>query len=158
LIEQILIVLTNPNIVFLLLTIGVQAILIELYSQEAGWPASLCGMPVACDVWIGCPAGELVWYHLPHHAFVLFLLDIKAPTTCTDRAGVGSLIAGALVLFNSPGVPSFQRVSVPLVVGTSFFTGLLFTGILIFALRAQKAPIRTGWKAWWAHRNGSHAA
>ena len=38
-------------------------------------------------------------------------------TVCGD--GVGSLIVGALVLFNSPNVPSFQRVSVPLIVGVS---------------------------------------
>ena len=55
-----------------------------------------------------------------------------------------SLIIGSLVLFNSPSVPSFQRVSVPLVVGTSIATGLLFFGILLFAVRAQKTPIRTG--------------
>ncbi|MCK5429505.1 MAG: hypothetical protein KAI94_08545, partial [Anaerolineales bacterium] len=37
-----------------------------------------------------------------------------------------------------------QRVSVPLVVGTSIATGALFFGILLFAIRAQKTPIRTG--------------
>jgi membrane-bound serine protease (ClpP class) len=54
------------------------------------------------------------------------------------------LIVGALVLFNSPNVPSFQRVSVPLVIGTSIFIGLIFFGILLFAIRAQKTPIRMG--------------
>ena len=54
-------------------------------------------------------------------AFVLFILDIKAPTHgALTAAGVGSLIVGALVLFNSPSVPTFQRVSVPLVIGTSY--------------------------------------
>jgi len=50
-------------------------------------------------------------------AFVLFVLDVKAPTHgALTAAGLGSFILGALVLFNSPGTPSFQRVSVPLVV------------------------------------------
>lgn len=78
-------------------------------------------------------------------AFVLFVLDIKAPTHgALTAAGVASLIVGALVLFNSPGVPSFQRVSVPLIVGTSIATGALFFIILGFALRAQRSPIRIG--------------
>ena len=78
-------------------------------------------------------------------AFVLFILDIKAPTHgALTTAGVASFIVGALVLFNSPGTPQFQRVSVPLVVGMGIFLGLLFLGILVFALRALHVPIRAG--------------
>jgi membrane-bound serine protease (ClpP class) len=71
-------------------------------------------------------------------AFVLFILDIKAPTHgALTTAGVASFIVGALVLFNSPGTPQFQRVSVPLVIGMGIFLGLLFFGIMMIALRAQ---------------------
>ena len=55
-----------------------------------------------------------------------------------------SFIIGALVLFNSPSVPSFQRVSVPLVIGTGIFLGLIFFTIVLFALRAQRRPVLTG--------------
>ena len=41
-IEQLLAILTNPNIVFLLITIGVQAILIEI-SNPGGWVAGFIG-------------------------------------------------------------------------------------------------------------------
>jgi membrane-bound serine protease (ClpP class) len=76
---------------------------------------------------------------------VLFLLDIKAPTHgALTAAGVGSLIVGALVLFNSPTVPNFQRVSVPLIVGTSLATGAISFTVLLIAMRAQKAPVRVG--------------
>jgi membrane-bound serine protease (ClpP class) len=82
-------------------------------------------------------------------SFVLFVLDIKAPTHgALTAAGVGSLIVGALVLFNSPGVPAFQRVSVPLVIGMSLMTGTTFFIILLFALRAQHAPVRMGQESW----------
>jgi membrane-bound serine protease (ClpP class) len=78
-------------------------------------------------------------------AFVLFLLDIKAPTHgALTAAGVGALIVGALVLFNSPGTPQFQRVSVPLVIVVSIATAAVFFVILLIAIKAQKAPIRTG--------------
>ena len=57
-------------------------------------------------------------------AFVLFILDIKAPTHgALTAAGMVSLIVGALVMFNSPNVPDFQRVPVPLIIGASLSTG-----------------------------------
>ena len=49
-----------------------------------------------------------------------------------------------LVLFNSPGTPQFQRVSVPLVIVVSILTAAVFFVILLIGVRAQKAPIRTG--------------
>jgi membrane-bound serine protease (ClpP class) len=145
-IEQILATLTNPNIVFLLLTIGVQAILIEI-SSPGGWIAGFIGVVCLALATYGLGILPVNWFGLIFlaTAFVLFLLDIKAPTHgALTAAGVGSLIVGALVLFNSPTVPNFQRVSVPLIIGTSLTTGAISFTVLMIALRAQKAPIRTG--------------
>jgi membrane-bound serine protease (ClpP class) len=145
-IEQLLATLTNPNIVFLLLTIGVQAILIEI-SSPGGWIAGFIGVVCLALATYGLGILPVNWFGLIFlaTAFVLFLLDIKAPTHgALTAAGVGSLIVGALVLFNSPTVPNFQRVSVPLIIGTSLTTGAISFTVLMIALRAQKAPIRTG--------------
>jgi membrane-bound serine protease (ClpP class) len=145
-IERLLNTLTNPNIVFLLLTIGVQAILIEI-SSPGGWVAGFIGVVCLALATYGLGVLPVNWFGLIFlaTAFVLFILDIKAPTHgALTAAGIASLIVGSLVLFNSPSVPSFQRVSVPLVVGTSIATGSLFFVILIFAIRAQKTPIRMG--------------
>ena len=43
LIEQLLLIVTDPNIVFLLITIGVQAIIIEI-SSPGGWVAGFIGV------------------------------------------------------------------------------------------------------------------
>lgn len=145
-IESLLGVLTNPNIVFLLITIGVQAILIEL-SSPGGWIAGFLGAVCLALAAYGLGVLPVNWFGLIFLAiaFVLFILDIKAPTHgALTVAGVASLIIGALVLFNSPGTPSFQRVSVPLVVGVSLVTAGIFFTILTFGLRAMKAPILTG--------------
>ena len=78
-------------------------------------------------------------------AFVLFIVDIKAPTHgALTAAGIGSFIVGALVLFNSPGTPQFQKVSMPLVILIGILTGAMFAFIIGLALRAQKVPVRTG--------------
>ena len=141
-IEQILNMLTNPNIVFLLLAIGVQAILIEI-SNPGGWLAGTIGVVCLALATYGLGVLPVNWFGIIFLilAFALFILDIKAPTHgALTVAGVTSLIVSALVLFNSPNVPSFQRVSIPLVIGTSIATGLIFFVILIFALRAQLLP------------------
>ena len=156
-IEQILAVLTNPNIVFILLSIGVQAVLIEI-SSPGGWVAGFIGVVCLSLAVYGFGVLPVNWFGLIFlvTAFVLFVLDIKAPTHgALTIAGVGSLIVGALVLFNSPATPEFQRVSVPLVVVSSLITGGSFLVILVFALRAQKAPIRMGVEiANWEDRDG----
>ena len=149
LIEQLLTVLTNPNIVFILLSIGVQAVLIEL-SNPGGWVAGFFGVVCLSLAAYGLGVLPVNWFGLVFlgTAFVLFVLDIKAPTHgALTTAGVISLMVGALVLFNSPATPQFQRVSVPLVVISSLFTGGIFAAALLFAIRSQRIPIRTGQEA-----------
>ncbi|NIM95163.1 MAG: nodulation protein NfeD [Anaerolineales bacterium] len=149
LIEQLLQALTNPNVVFILLTIGVQAILIEL-SSPGGWVAGFIGVVCLALGVYGLGVIPVNWFGLIFMgiAFVLFLLEIKAPTHgALAAAGLGSFIAGALILFNTTQSPSFQRVSVPLVVIVGIFVAATFMFIVGMALRAQRRQVTTGAEA-----------
>jgi membrane-bound serine protease (ClpP class) len=146
LIEQLLQLLVDPNFVFILLSIGVQAILIEL-SSPGGWVAGFIGMVCLALAAYGLGVLPVNWFGLAFLiiAFVLFIVDIKAATHGgLTAAGIGSFIVGALVLFNSPGTPPFQRVSLPLVVLVALVIGISFAIIVGFALRAMKKPVITG--------------
>jgi len=146
LIENLLQLLVDPNFVFLLLSIGVQAILIEL-SSPGGWVAGFIGAVCLALAAYGLGVLPVNWFGILFIliAFVLFIVDIKAPTHGgLTAAGIASFIVGALVLFNSARTPSFQRVSVPLVVAVAVITGILFSIIVGFALRAQKRPVLIG--------------
>ncbi len=145
-IEQLLLIVTDPNIVFLLITIGVQAIIIEI-STPGGWVAGFIGVICLGLATYGLGILPVNWFGLLFivTSFVLFVLDIKAPTHGgLTAAGVGCLIVGALVLFNTPVTPSFQHVSVPLVVGVSVVSGAIFFAIMMVAIKAQQAPVVTG--------------
>jgi membrane-bound serine protease (ClpP class) len=145
-IEQFLLILINANISFLLIAIGVQAVLIEI-SSPGGWVAGFIGVVCLTLAVYGLGVLPVNWFGIIFMitAFVLFILDIKAPTHgALTAAGVASFIVGALVLFNSPGTPEFQRVSVPLVVATGLTIGMLFFAILMFALRAMRVPVSMG--------------
>jgi membrane-bound serine protease (ClpP class) len=144
--ESALTVLANPNLVFLLLAIGVQAILIE-FSNPGGWVAGFVGAVCLLLAVYGMGLLPVNWFGVLFMAlaFVLFVLELKTPTFgALTAAGAGAFIVGALVLFNSPNVPNFQRVSVPLVVGVGVGLGLIFFVIMGFALRAHKTPVRMG--------------
>lgn len=145
-IEQLLLFLTDPNIVFAFFSLGITCIIIEI-SSPGGWVAGFIGVICLSLSVYGLGVLALNWFGIIFlvTAFVLFILEIKTPTYgALTVAGVASFIIGALVLFNSPGTPQFQRVSVPLVVGVSASIGLLFVGILLFALRALRVPISSG--------------
>jgi membrane-bound serine protease (ClpP class) len=148
-IEQLLAMLTNPNIVFLLITIGAQAIFIELGSP-GGWVAGFIG--VVCLALAGYGLGWLPvnWFGIIFlvTSFALFILDIKAPTHgALTAAGIITFVVGALVLFNSPGTPQFLQVSVPLVILVGLLTGAMFGVLVGFGIRAMKTPIRAGREA-----------
>ncbi len=146
LLEDLLKLLTNPNIVFLLIAIGTQAIFIELGSP-GGWVAGFIGVVALALATYGMGVLPVNYFGLIFIiiSFVLFVLDVKAPTHgALTMAGIGSFVVGALSLFNMPGTPDFVHVSVPLVFTVALLIALMFTAILTLALRAQKRPIQTG--------------
>jgi membrane-bound serine protease (ClpP class) len=137
-IENLLQLLTNPNILFILLTIGVQAIFIEL-SNPGGWVAGFIGAVCLILAVYGLGVLPVNWFGILFliTAFILFILEINAPTHgALTAAGTISFIIGSLVLFNSIETPGFPQVSVPLVVSTGIFlAGGIFV-VLRFAIRA----------------------
>ncbi len=145
-IESLLGVLTNPTLVFLLLTIGIQAVLIEL-SSPGGWVAGFIGVVCLALAAYGLGVLPVNWFGIIFIiiAIVLFILELNTPTHgALTAAGVISLIVGALVLFNSPSVPSFQRVPLPIILGVSLASGGIFFIAVMFAVRAQRSPVRMG--------------
>ncbi len=146
LIEQLLQVLTDPNVTFLLITVGIQAILIEI-SSPGGWVAGFIGVISLALGTFGLGVLPVNWFGLIFlvTAFVLFILDVKAPTHgALTITGITSMIVGGLVLFNSSNTPTFQRVSVPFVVGVSLVSAAFFMTVLAFAIKAQRRPVEVG--------------
>ena len=147
--EQLLVILTDANVVFILLSLGVLALQVEL-THPGTWLPGFIGVVCLALAFYGLGLLPVNWFGLIFlvTAFILFILDIKAPTHgALTAAGVASFIVGALMLFNTPSVPnvpSFERVSVPLVIGVGLAFGLFFATVVTFALRAQREPVRSG--------------
>ena len=147
--ESLLNILANPNISFLLLAVGVQALLIELSNPGAWIPGFVGVVCLALFVYsIGVIPVNLLGLVFIVTAFVLFVLDVKAPTHgALTAAGIASFIAGALVMFNSPLRPGqirVQPISIPLVVAVALSNGAFFAFIVGKALQAQRIPLAMG--------------
>ena len=145
-VEQLLLALANPLLLGILLTLGVQAILIEL-SSPGGWVAGLVGVLAIGLALYGLGQLPVNWLGLGLIivAFVLFMMEVKA-TTHGALAATGTLllIGGMLVLFNTPTTPEFLAMSIPAAVSLGGLTGIFFLFIVGKALRAQRAQTITG--------------
>ncbi len=146
LLETLLNILTNPNIVYLLLSAGGALWMLEL-SAPGGWVAGFLGTVCLALAFYGLGVLPVNWFGIIFiiAAFVLFVIDVQAPTHgALTTAGAGSLIVGALVLFNSSGTPDYFRVNVPLVIATAVVLAASLAALLIFAFRAQSRPALGG--------------
>jgi membrane-bound serine protease (ClpP class) len=140
--EQFLHIITNPTIAFILLTLGVNAILFEL-SSPGGYAAGIVGGICLLLAFYSLGVlpvnyAGLIFIAL---AFVLFIVDVKAPTHgALTLGGIVSLVAGALLLFNSP----IYRISVAAVVSVAVVTGAFFAFAIAKVIQVQKRPVVTG--------------
>jgi membrane-bound serine protease (ClpP class) len=141
-VEQFLHIITNPTIAFILLTLGINAILFEL-SSPGGYVAGIVG--AICLLLAFYALGVLpvnyaglIFIGL---AFVLFLVDLKAPTHgVLTVGGIASLVAGALLLFNSP----LYQISIGAVVSVAVVTGLFFAFAVAKVIQTHRQPAVTG--------------
>ena len=147
--ELLLNLLANPNISFLLLAVGVQALLIELSNPGAWVPGFVGVVCLALFVYsVGVIPVNLLGLIFIITAFVLFYLEAHTPTHgALTVTGIASLVVGALVMFNSPLRPGqirVQPISIPLVFGVALVNGALLVFIFTKAFQARRAPLAMG--------------
>lgn len=144
---KILNVITDPNIAYILLMIGIYGIFFELYNPGAIFP----GVIGAISLILGFYALQTLPVNyagllLIVLAVVLFLLEIKIPSYgVLTIGGVVSMLLGSLMLFESP-LP-FLRVSWKVVVAATAATAAFFIFAIGMALRAQKRKPTIGREA-----------
>lgn len=142
LVEQFLHTITDPNIAYILLIIGLNGLLFEL-ANPGGFLAGVIG--AICLVMgfyaLGVLNVNYTGLGLIALAFLLFVADIKAPTHgVLTVGGIIAFILGSLILFNTP----FYRVSRGLIASVAFLTAAFFAFAVGAALRAQRMQPTTG--------------
>jgi membrane-bound serine protease (ClpP class) len=139
-VEGFLHTITDPNIAFLLLTLGMNAIIFEL-SQPGGYISGVLGAICLVLALFSLGVLSVNWTGLIFVAlaFILLIADVKAPTHgILTVLGVSSFILGSMILFSSP----FAQVSLTLVVAVGLTTGVFFAFVIAKVFGAhQRRPI-----------------
>jgi membrane-bound serine protease (ClpP class) len=140
-------ILTDPNIVSVLMSIGLVLIIVEIRTP-GGWVAGTLGTICLGLAFYGLGVLPVNWLGLVFIilALVLFVLEVKAPTHgVLTVAGAALLAVGAIILFNQPEIAPFGRLSIPLVIGQSILLAAIFFFLAMMALRAQARRPTTGY-------------
>lgn len=143
--EQLLHVITDPNIAFILLTLGLNGLLFELASPGGGAAGIIGGICLVLALYaLGVLSVNWTGILFIILAFVLFVVDVKAATHgLLTLAGIASFIFGALILFNTP----IYSVSLALVVSIALATGGFFAFAVGKVVQARLRPATTGREA-----------
>ncbi len=145
LLERFLSFITDATIAWILLIVGVNGILFELSSPGSYAPGIVGAICLLLAFYvIGALDVNYIGLLFIALAFVLFILDIKAPTHgLLTAGGILSLVLGALILFNSP----VYSVSWLAIVSVSLVTGGFFAFVVAKAVAIQRRQPTTGAEA-----------
>jgi len=144
--EKILDMLSDPNIVYILMMLGFYGILFELYNPGAILPGI---------VGVICLILALYSMHtLPVNyaglalivfAIILFLLEIKIISHgLLAIGGVVSLLLGSIMLFRTSSTPDIVSLSWSVIITSTLVTATFFLFVVGMGLKAQRLKPVTG--------------
>jgi membrane-bound serine protease (ClpP class) len=144
--EKILDIISDPNIAYILLLLGMYGILFELYNPGAILPGI-----------VGVIALILAFYSmqtLPINyaglaliifAIILFLLEIKIVSHgLLAIGGVISLLLGSMMLVKSGSSLEFVRISRGVIISATIVSAFFFLFVVGFGIKAQRLRVVTG--------------
>ncbi len=139
-------VISDPNIAFILMMIGVYGILLEFWNPGTFLPGTVGAISLILAL--------IAFTVLPVHygALGLMILGIalmvgEALTPGFGILGIGGVlafIAGAVFLFEGGDADISFAISIPLIIGIAVLTAALIFGVIAAALQARKRPTATG--------------
>ncbi|UCG51388.1 MAG: nodulation protein NfeD [Candidatus Latescibacterota bacterium] len=144
--EKFLARISDPNIAYLLMLLGIFGIFFELQNPGAIFP----GVVGAIAILLAFFALQLLPVNLAGLALIvlaiiMFLLEIKIPSGgLLTIGGIVSMLIGSIMFIDSP-LP-FMRVSFAVIIPAVIVTALFFVFGVGMGLRAQRRKVTTGEK------------
>jgi len=144
--SRLLSIVTDPNIAFILLMIGVYGIIFEFWHPGLAGP----GIVGAICLLVGLMALSLLPLSIAGLALLVLAIGLMAAEAFTPGigvlglGGVVSFILGGLFLFDPSGADIDFAVAWPVVVGAAIANALLLIGVLGMFLRVRRRKVVTG--------------
>lgn len=142
--QRLLDVITNPNIAYILMLIGIYGILFELYNPGSILPGVVGGICLILGLYsLQTLPVNYAGLLLIVFAVILFLLEIKIPSYgLLTIGGIAALVLGSIMLFEN-SVP-FIRVSWEVILTMVLLSILFFVFAIGMAIRTQRTKPTTG--------------
>lgn len=143
---QLLSILADPNVAFILLLIGVYGILFEMYAPGLVGPGVLGGICLLLAL-AGLALLPVNYAGLGLLLFGIALMTAEALSPGVGALGIGgavAFIAGALFLFDPAGADFELQVAWPLIVVATISSLLLSTFVFAMAMKARQRKVATG--------------
>ncbi|GAA5187324.1 nodulation protein NfeD [Ferrimonas gelatinilytica] len=141
---RLLAVLTNPNVAYILMLVGIYGLILEFYNPGVGLPGVLGGICLLLAMY------ALQMLPINYAGLGLMLLGItlmilEALSPSFGLFGIGGVIAFALgsTLLMDSDLPGYQ-IALPLILALSITSLGLFTLVLSLLLKVRKRPVSTG--------------
>lgn len=144
--EAILEVITNPNIVFILFSLGSLGLAMELYNPGAIVPGVVGAICIILALF-GMQALPINYAALALIlvAIIMFLLEIKVTSYgVLSIGGTIALVLGGLMLVDSPA--GFLRVSLPVIITVTICVGGFLLFAVGFVIRSHRKQVTTGYE------------
>jgi len=136
--------LSDPNVAYILMMIGVYGILFEIYSPGAIFPGVAGGISIILALYAfqTIPI-TFAGVFLILLGIVFFILELKIISHgVLGIAGIISIIIGSVMLIDLPR--SIFAISWKSIVAVAILSGIFFFGVLSYAIKAQLTKVKTG--------------
>jgi membrane-bound serine protease (ClpP class) len=136
--------ISDPNVAYILMMIGLYGILFEIYSPGAIFPGVVGGisMILALYAFQTIPI-NLAGVFLIILGIIFFVLELKIISHgVLGVAGIVSIVVGSIMLIDLPG--SIFAISWKTIATVGVLSGLFFFGVLSYAVKAQLSKVKTG--------------
>lgn len=145
--ERFLLLLSDPNVGFILLTLAIYGLIFELSNPGLVFPGVIGGialiLALASFAAIEVNVAGLLFIAF---AIVLFIADIKVPSHgILTSGGIASFVLGSLLLTQNQA--PFLRISLTLILVIAALTAGFFMFAVGAGIRAQRRKVQTGREA-----------
>lgn len=143
---EILDLLSNPNISYILFLIGIYGIFFELYNPGSVFPGVVGAIAIILALYsMQTLPINYAGLALIAVGIILFLLEIKITSYgLLTIGGIVSLFFGSIMLFQSDDSLEYVEVSLSLIIPLVIATSLFFIFVVGAGLKAQQRKVATG--------------
>jgi membrane-bound serine protease (ClpP class) len=136
--------LSDPNVAYLLMMLGMYGILFEIYSPGAIFPGVVGGISIILALYAfqTIPI-SFAGVFLILLGVLFFILELKVISHgVLGIAGIVSIVLGSVMLIDVP--KSVLAISWKSILAVAVLSGIFFFGVLSYAIKAQLSKVKTG--------------